>query len=294
MLPHFTKMALKALLRFKLHSLINLMSLGFGFICFISALLLANYLDSFDQHWPNADRIYNLVIRTKGDAAGADNFPIVNEPAARYLRTYFPDIPNIVKATIGDLEDIAIDGEAYTATSRYVEDRFFDIFPMEFIHGLETGQALPPNTVAIKEDAAMRLFGRSDVIGERVTVRNEFDVAISAVIGGIEHPSHLDSAIALFSSDFFIPMAIREEDIRQGRIAAGADADADQWSNQREYVYLEIPEDHWQYRPIRHLSTQKLTIAYSWATVLPKSIPVPKVQLHNKHLLYGTHMHERT
>ncbi len=236
-------MALKALLRFKLHSLINLLSLGFGFLCFISALLLANYIDSFDQHWPNADRIYNLVIRTKGDAAGADNFPIVNEPAARYLRTYFPDIPNIVKATIGDLEDIAIDGQAYTATSRYVEDRFFDIFPLEFIYGLETGQTLPPNTVAIKEEAAQRIFGRSDVIGERLTIDNETDVAISAVIGKVEYPSHLDSAIALFSSDFFIPMAIREERIRQSRIAAGADGDADQWSNQSEYVYLEIPED---------------------------------------------------
>jgi len=96
-LAHFLRMALKALLRFKLHSAINFLSLGFGFICFVTAVLLANYMDSYDQQWPNANRIYNVVIRNVGEGTGPDKFPIVNDPAARYLRSYFPDIPNIVK-----------------------------------------------------------------------------------------------------------------------------------------------------------------------------------------------------
>ncbi len=101
MLAHFLRMALKALLRFKLHSAINFLSLGFGFICFVTAVLLANYMDSYDQQWPNANRIYNVVIRNVGEGTGPDKFPIVNDPAARYLRSYFPDIPNIVKASMG-------------------------------------------------------------------------------------------------------------------------------------------------------------------------------------------------
>ena len=106
MLAHFTRMALKALLRFKLHSIISLLSLGFGFICFITAVLLSNYMDSYDQHFPNSDRIFNLVIRNTGEIIGIDNSPIVNDPAARYLRSYFPDIPNIVRASMGDLDDV--------------------------------------------------------------------------------------------------------------------------------------------------------------------------------------------
>lgn len=243
MLAHFTKMALKALLRFKLHSTINFLSLGFGFICFISALLLANYMDSYDQHWPNADRIYNLVIRNTGEANGPDKFPIINEPAARYLRTYFPDIPDIVKASIGDIADISIDGEAHTVTARYVEDRFFNIFPVEFSHGLQTGEPLLPNTVAITEEAATRLFSRVDVIGERILIGNEHDAVIGAVARSLESPSHLDSGVTLFSSDFYIPMAIRDESRRLSRIAAGIDPNADQWQNQSEYVYLKIPQD---------------------------------------------------
>ncbi|NKB32767.1 MAG: FtsX-like permease family protein [Pseudomonadales bacterium] len=243
MLAHFTKMAVKALLRFKLHSAINFLSLGFGFICFITALLLANYLDSFDQHWPNADRVYNVVIRNVGEATGPDEFPIVNEPAARYLRSYFPEIPNIVKASIGDLDDITIDGQAHTVTSRYVEDRFFNIFPVEYLAGIDEGSPLPPNSAVITEQAAMRLYNRVDVVGERLLIDNESDVAIVAVAKTFENPSHLDGGITLFSADFFFPMEIRDDANRQRRIAAGVDPDADQWANQSNYVYLEIPED---------------------------------------------------
>ena len=243
MLAHFIKMALKALVRFKLHSAINFLSLGFGFICFVAAILLANYMNSYDQQWPNADRIYNVVIRNVGEGTGPDQFPIVNDPAARYLRSYFPDIPNIVKASMGDLDNVTIDGQAHTVTSRYVEERFFDIFPVEFLFGLETGQALPPNTGVITEQAAMRLYGRLDVVGERLLIDNEHDIAIAAVVKRLESPSHLNSGVPLFSSDFFFPMEIRDNANRRRRIAAGVDPDADQWANQSNYVYIEIPED---------------------------------------------------
>ena len=244
MIAHFTKMALKALLRFKLHTVISLLSLSFGFICFISAVLISNYTDSFDQHFPNADRIYNLVIRNTGEFGGPDRFPIVNEPAARYLRAYFPDIPNIVRASSGGgSQDVTVDGQAYTIATRYVEDRFFDIFPLETLSGLAPGEALPPDSVMITEAAAMRIFGRTDVIGERMLIANRDDVVIAAVSKTPEHPSHLESSIALFTSELFVPMEITEQRQRARRIAAGLNPDVDNWGNQSDYVYLEIPED---------------------------------------------------
>ncbi|MBT3530348.1 MAG: FtsX-like permease family protein [Gammaproteobacteria bacterium] len=243
MIGHFTKMAVKALLKFKLHSIINLFSLSFGFICFIVAFLLSDYLDSFDQQFPNADRIYNVVIRNVGnETAGPDNFPIVNEPASKYLRSYFPEIPNIVRASNGDLESISIDGVAHSVTSRYVEDRFFDIFPVETLHGLAAGEPMPPNSTMLMEESALQLFGRTDVIGERIIVDNRTDVAVVGVIKTLDQPSHLQFATPLFSPDMFLPMSIRDQEARERRIAAGSDPDADNWGNQSDYVYIEIPE----------------------------------------------------
>lgn len=243
MISHFIKMAVNAWLKYKLHSIISLLSLVFGFLCFISAVLLSNYTQSFDQHFPNAERIFNINMRNTGADGGPDNFPIINEPAARYLRAAFPDIPNIVRASAGGQSDVEVDGEALTLATRYVESRFFDIFPLETLHGIAAGEALPPNSVMITEAAAIRVFGRSDVVGQRMLLNNRDDVVIVGVSAKTKFPSHLDSAVPFFSSDLFVPMEIRDQANRERRMAAGVDPDADQWGNQSDFVYIEIPEE---------------------------------------------------
>jgi len=244
MIAHFFKMALKALLRFKLHSTISLLSLVFGFLCFISAVLLSNYTQSFDQHFPNAGKIYNVIMRNSGGVGGPDKFPIINEPAARYLRTYFPEIPNITRAsTGGGSGDVIVDGQALTLFVRYVGPRFFDIFPIPTQHGMATGGELPPNSALITEEAAIRIFGRTDVVGERMLLNNRSDIVIAGVAAKQENPSHLQSSIPLFQTDIFVPMEVADSIRRERRAAAGADPNADQWGNQSDYVYIEFPED---------------------------------------------------
>ena len=243
MLAHFTKMAMKAVLRFKLHTLIGLTSLVIGFLCFISAILLSNYANSFDRGFPNSDKIFNLMIRAVGDSPLPDRFPIVNQPAARYLRTAFPEIPNIARASSAQPQDVTIDGQTITLDTKYVEPRFFDIFPLETLYGLAQGEELPPNSVMLGEEAALRIFGRTDVVGERILIENKYDVVIAGVAKKLAFASHLESPIALFHTELYVPIAIPDQAVRENRIAAGANPDADRWGNQSDFVYIEFPED---------------------------------------------------
>ncbi|MEX2470242.1 MAG: ABC transporter permease, partial [Pseudohongiellaceae bacterium] len=244
MIAHWTRMAFKALFRFKLHTAISLLSLVIGFTCFVSALLLSNYSQSFDQGFPNADRIYNIMIRSVGDSPFPDKFPIVNDPTARYLRTAFSEIPNIVKASPGFPQNVTVDGRSIALDGKFVEERFFDIFPLPMLHGMSSGEPLPPNSVILSETGARTLFGRTDVVGERLVVDNRFDVAVAGVSRSLEFPSHLEASVAFFNTEIYLPMALLDQANREARIAAGADPDADRWGNQSNFVYLEIPEDH--------------------------------------------------
>ncbi len=243
MFAHYTKMALKALVRFKLHSTISLLSLTVGFTCFVSAVMLSNYSDSFDQGFENSDRIYNLMIRSIGDGPIPDRFPIVNEPAARYLRSTFPEIPNIVRASSGFPQSVTFEGQSSTLDTKYVEDRFFDIFPLETVYGLDTGEPLPPNSAMLTEEGAMLIFGRTDVVGERILVENEHDVVVAGVARKPDFPSHLSAGIAFFNTDLFVPIAMPDQVTRDSIAANGGDPDRDRWGNQSDFVYLEIPED---------------------------------------------------
>lgn len=243
MIAHFTKMAVKAMLRFKMHSLISQLSLIFGFICFIGAMLLSNYTASFDQGFPNSERIFTVVSRTVGESPLPDNFPIINEPASRYMRSYFPEIPNIVRASTPQPVDVSYEGQTIALDTKFVEERFFDIFPLETIYGLPTGDSLPPNSVMISEDAAMQVFGRTDVVGERLILANRADVAIAGVAKNPEFPSHLSAGFALFNTELIVPMEINDQQARERIIAAGGDPESDRWGNNSDYVYIEIPED---------------------------------------------------
>ena len=243
MIAHFTRMAMKALFRFKLHTAISLLSLVVGFICFVSALILSSYSESFDRGFPNADRIYAVMIRAVGDSPLPDRFPIVNEPTARYMRSAFPEIPNIARASTGYPQTVEVGDRSMPLDTKFVEQRFFDIFPLETVYGLAQGEELPPNSVMLTETGARKLFGRTDVVGERLLIENRYDVVVAGVAKTLEFPSHLESPIAFFRTEMFVPMDVQEQWLREVRIQEGADPDADRWGNMSDFVYVEIPED---------------------------------------------------
>lgn len=241
-LSHFSKMAIKALIRFKLHTVISLLSLTFGFLCYVSAVLISNYAQSFDQHFPNSGRIFNIISRSDGEA-GPDKFPIVNQPAARYLRAAFPEIPNIVRSSTAYPQDVSVEGQTIAFDTRYVEPRFFDIFPLEMINGLATGEDLPPNSVLMSEAAAQRTFGTLNVVGERLLINNRHDVSVAGVFANATYPSHLQSSVELFNTELIAPIELTDNVINEQIAAAGGDPNADRWGNQSDNVYVEIPED---------------------------------------------------
>ena len=240
MIAHFTRMAAKALLRFKMHTVISLLSLVVGFICFVSALILSNYSESFDRGFPNSDRIYNIMIRAVGDSPLPDRFPIVNEPTARYLRAAFPEIPNIARASTGFPQTVEVDDRSMPLDTKYVEQRFFDIFPVETIYGLAQGEELPPNSVMLTERGARKLFGRTDVVGERLLIENRFDVSVAGVTKTLDFPSHLESPIAFFRTEMFVPMALQDQWVR---VVLGQRAERDHELPELELrlVHAEVP-----------------------------------------------------
>ncbi|MFK7863747.1 MAG: FtsX-like permease family protein [Pseudohongiellaceae bacterium] len=242
MIMHYTRMAFKAMTRFKFHTFIGQASLVIGFLCFLAALLVSSYSGSFDRHHPNADNIYNLMIRSIGDSPFPDRFPIVNSPAAKYLRAAFPELENVAKASTSSPTLVTGKGVTLTLDTVYVEEPFFRIFPLPMLAGLNDGDSLPPNSVILTEVGANKLFGTTDVIGEALEIDNRFNVTVAGVSKKLDEPSHLEAGFALFNTELFMPMAIQEAYVRSLRIEGGSDPDADRWGNQNDFVYLEFPE----------------------------------------------------
>ncbi len=242
MLLYFFRMALKTYLRFKFHSLVNLVSLVFGFLCFISAILLYEYTQSFEQQFPNSHNTYNVVQELTG-ASTPISTAYVGRPLARYLRAAFPEVPYIVRATGSQATDVTFDGMTQSLGIRYVEEGFFNIFPVPLLSGALEGDNLAPNTALITEGAALRFFGTTDVVGRRLVIDNQVDVAIAGVMAKFDQPSHIDSAISVFSTDLIVPIEVYDRIYEIRATAIYADLTADRWGHQGFYAYLQFAPD---------------------------------------------------
>lgn len=242
MISHYTSMALKAFLKFKLHSLINLVSLVFGFVCFISSTLVSNYINSFDMHFPDSENTYTLV-RTNQSASGDGQIAYVSEPVARYLRSEFPEIEHIVRATPAQSVNATIEGQTDTFNARYVESGFIDIFPIEILTGIETGENLPPGTALISEAAAIRRFGTTDVIGKNLLLEQLVDVTIVGVTKTFERPSHIESAISSLSSDLIIPIEVFDQMLDLQAESSSRSNQGDNWESIIYYTYIQFPSN---------------------------------------------------
>ncbi|MEX2131933.1 MAG: FtsX-like permease family protein, partial [Pseudohongiellaceae bacterium] len=242
MFAHFTKMAVNALWRFKMHSIISLVSLVFGFFCFIAATLLANYVDSYEREFPNSENIYNIVQVGLTDDAPFDRWPVVNEPAARYLRAAFPEVEHIVRTTMAFNNDITWEGRTETYAVRFVEPEFFEIFPTRLLNnnGTTDRSSLPPNSALISEQAALARFGTTDVVGRVITLNNQVDVNITGVMADLDFPTHLNSPIPFFKTELFLSIEIYDNIFGNGASAQQLDPAKDQWGNQSYYVFLQF------------------------------------------------------
>ncbi|PHS16289.1 MAG: hypothetical protein COA78_04090 [Blastopirellula sp.] len=239
-LMHIVRMAFTAFFRFKLHSFINLVSLVFGFVCFVLTMSLSNYINSFDKHFPNADSIYTL-IRSVETASGGGALPMVSQPLSAYLRTEFPELEQVVRATPPTETDVKFDDTSISMGIRFVENGFLNIFPLEMLSGALNSSNLQPNTALISENAARKTFGTIDVIGQNLLLANQFDVTIVGVIRKFEKPSHIESAFEALSSDLIVPIEVHDRIMGPRRTAAYGNSNADDWNNILYYTYLQFP-----------------------------------------------------
>lgn len=61
MIANYFKIAIRNILRYKVHSFINVVGLAVGMSCTILILLWVQYKLSFDHYHEKADRIYRLA-----------------------------------------------------------------------------------------------------------------------------------------------------------------------------------------------------------------------------------------
>ena len=193
MFAHYVTVALRNIRSAPFASLVNLITLAVGLVCFVTAYAFVRFWDGAEQHFKKADDTYVLTISIKNRNAksGVQNATYVPEVAADFLKSDYPAIDKVARAVAIDRQTaVASGGHSLRLFAVAVDPEFLDIFDLPFIEG-DASALASPRSVVITREAAARLFGADEPMGKNVVISNSVDATVTGVIDAIPEPSHM-------------------------------------------------------------------------------------------------------
>ncbi len=194
MFKNYLKIAWRNLLKRKVFTAINVLGLAIGFGGCILIFLFLNYHLSFDNFHFNADRIYR--INTEEITDDIEYNASVPPAFARVFREEYDYAEKVAK--IVHRNDIILDINENGKLNKlkenaaFVEEDFFEIFNYPLIYGGEKVHLAAPNTAVLTEDMAIKMYSRTDVVGNTFVLENDKTITITGVLKNLPQSTFLD------------------------------------------------------------------------------------------------------
>ena len=156
MIRHNLRLAFRQLEKYRLQSLVSIVSLAIGFACFAFASMWIRYETTYDAFHKDADRTYYLKER--------------NEVSEQYLTYKIEQFPEVEEATHFANDYVLVNGMRYSVLEYQCDSNFLSFFGTKILEG-DDSFLHNPSKVAITDELARKLWGNESPIGQEL--RNE-------------------------------------------------------------------------------------------------------------------------
>jgi putative ABC transport system permease protein len=201
MLKNYFITAYRNLWRNRSFSLINITGLAIGLAVFLMILEFVAFEWSANRFHENYDRLYRVAVTKKESGAGYYLAPGLSP----MIKDKVPAVESSVRVADGigggviSVTENGKDVKAFRQESMlYVEGNFLQVFSFPVIDGNASLQQ--PKTMAVSERFAKKMFGKTDVAGNTVTVSDQFGntaYTINAVFNDMPERSDIKTDILL-------------------------------------------------------------------------------------------------
>jgi len=230
------KIAIRNLRKHKGFATINIAGLAIGLTVYVFGGLLVQYEETHDAFFENSENIYTIgAVASPTLNVGVDVMNSTFSAVAPLIDAEIPDV-EMTARTISSEYLLSIGPESFYQSMYFADATILQIFDFDYIHGDQTALE-SPNSVLMSESAAIKYFGRTDVMGEVVTFDNEFEFFVSAVIRDVPANSHF-SSLPILETEFSVVAPIQA-------LGTMRDYDvADEWDNLSlgNMTYALLPE----------------------------------------------------
>ncbi len=175
MIKNYFKIAYRTLSRNPTFSLINLLGLTIGTVCFLYIFLFVQYHRSFDRHHSSRDQLYRIIsdldLANDGEIL---HMATCSPPIVVGLQEDFPEVEMAVRVCShpGLEQNLMRIGDRvfYEKKGLYVDSTFFRMFDYHFVEGDPYTALNEPYTIVISDQLARKLFDRMPALGQVVNI----------------------------------------------------------------------------------------------------------------------------
>lgn len=203
MIKNYFKIALRNLWKNKAFSAINILGLAIGMAACIVIMLFVFYEKSFDRM--HVKNIYRLDEVQKFEGmVQPQNVALSMYPMGPTLTADFPEIKNFTRVRQASKLDLSYgDKRIFFPTILYVDSTFLQLFEFKVVKGDKKTILENPNSIALTEESAKKLFGNEDPIGKTITkyVGDTINFTVTGIMKDAPENSHLQfDGLASFST----------------------------------------------------------------------------------------------
>ncbi len=185
--------ALRNLRKNKGFAAINITGLAIGLTIYVFGGLIVDYERTHDLFYENAERIYTIgATAAPGLNVGIEKFNAVQSAVGPAIEANIPDVEAVARTIVSEYL-VAIGSDSFYESIRFADPALLEIFDFDYLHG-DRNLLEKPDSLLITESAAIKYFGKADAVGEVVTLDNEFDFYVSAVIADLPLNTHFISS----------------------------------------------------------------------------------------------------
>ena len=190
MFTHYLKIAFRNLRKYKMQTIISIIGLAVGFVCFALSTLWIRYERSFDAFHPNAAYLYLATNAGTSQFTNRHGLGRTPHELVTYLPERFPEVRNATAffASINRSE-LTVNNATVMAHTLAVDQAFFEVFNVRILAGNIDFHSPEENRAVITQQKAQQLFGNENPIGKTFT-RGEREHTIVGIVSGWTKPSN--------------------------------------------------------------------------------------------------------
>jgi hypothetical protein len=168
--------------KYKTQSIVGILGLAVGFICFALSVMWIRYEMSYDSFHEGADRLYLVRNESNNNLNGSNLSQVTPYPLAAYLKENFPEVEDVCN-THSWPSEIIVDGVTHKVFSIGVDSAFMRFFQIEVLEGNLDFLVQDSKKVAITQEEAQKLFGNENPLGKTFLIY-EREFTICAIVKG--------------------------------------------------------------------------------------------------------------